>query len=326
MLDQLKEAHFNTVFLQVRMRGDVIYPSAIEPFSSVFSGTSGEAPGYDPLTFAIEECHKRGLECHAWFVTFPLDTDRNVRLQGNASVMKRRPELCKRHNGEWYLDPGAPGTADYLLSLVNELVAGYDLDGIHLDYIRYPEQASRFPDKSLHTTYGRHKKLADWRRENINQLVYRIYDAVKSAKPWVQVSSAPLGKYNRIEQVSNAGWTAYESVFQDPQEWIRAGKYDLVVPMMYYQHEHFFPFVDNWQQHNGGRLVVPGLGAYRMLEKEGNWSLSDLTEQLDYLRAAGTAGFAFSGVHRSLIISKDCMIPYVLIITGTRRFFLLCTG
>ncbi|MCD7711319.1 MAG: hypothetical protein LUJ25_00995, partial [Firmicutes bacterium] len=119
---------------------------------------------------------------------------------------------------------------------------------------------------------------------------------------------------------------AYESVFQDPQEWIRAGKHDLVVPMMYYQHEHFFPFVDNWQQHNGGRLVVPGLGAYRMLEKEGNWSLSDLTEQLDYLRAAGTAGFAFSGVHRSLIISKDCMIPYVLIITGTRCFFLLCTG
>jgi len=293
ILDKLKKANFNTVFLQVRLRGDVIYPSSIEPVNAVFSGKAGVRPGYDPLAFAIEACHKRGLECHAWFVTFPLGTDRSVRLQGNSSVVKRRPELCKRHNGEWYLDPGASGTADYLLSLVKELVAGYDIDGIHLDYIRYPEQASRFPDKSLHNKYGKNKKLADWRRENINQLVYRLYDAVKEEKPWVQVSSAPLGKYSRIEKVPHAGWTAYESVYQDPQQWIKDGKHDMVAPMMYYQHDNFFPFVDDWVDNSNGRLIVPGLGAYRMLNKEGDWKLTDITEQIDYSRSYGAAGCAF---------------------------------
>ena len=70
-------------------------------------------------------------------------------------------------------------------------------------------------------------------------MVYRIYDWVKSVKPWVQVSSSPLGKYNRIERVPNAGWTAYESVFQDPKIWMQNGKQDMIVPMMYYLHDNF---------------------------------------------------------------------------------------
>lgn len=148
MLDKLADANFNTVFLQVRLRGDVIYRSSIEPASKTFSGKYGTMPGYDPLAFAIEECHKRGMECHAWFVTFPVGTDKAVKEQGKLSVVKRKPKLCKRHNGEWYLDPGVPETADYILSLVKELVNGYDIDGIQFDYIRYPEQAKTFPDKA----------------------------------------------------------------------------------------------------------------------------------------------------------------------------------
>ena len=206
ILDRLQDANFNTVFLQVRMRGDVIWRSAIEPASKIFSGKYGMMPGYDPLAFVVDECHKRGMECHAWFVTFPLGTDKSVIEQGKLSVVRRQPKLCKRHNGEWYLDPGVPGTSDYVLSLVKELVNGYDIDGIHFDYIRYPEQTKSFPDKNLYNKYGKKRPLAEWRRENINKMVYRIYDWVKSVKPWIQVSSSPLGKYNRIERVPNAGW------------------------------------------------------------------------------------------------------------------------
>lgn len=259
ILDRLQEANFNMVFLQVRLRGDVIYRSAIESASKTFSGKYGVMPGYDPLAFAIEECHKRGMECHAWFVTFPVGTEKQVREQGKLSVVKRHPKLCKLHNGEWYLDPGVPETADYILSLVKELVTNYDIDGIHFDYIRYPEQAKSFPDKPVYNKYGKPKKLAEWRRENINRMVYRIYDWVKMNKPWVQVSSSPLGKYNRIPRVPNAGWTAYESVFQDPKKWIMAGKQDMIVPMMYYRNNNFFPFVDNWVEDCNHRLVVPGL-------------------------------------------------------------------
>jgi len=293
VLDRLQDANFNTVFLQVRLRGDVIWRSDIEPASKIFSGKYGLMPGYDPLTFVIEECHKRGMECHAWFVTFPLGTDKNVKEQGKRSVVKRHPKLCKRHNGEWYLDPGVPETSDYILSLVKEIVKGYDIDGIHFDYIRYPEQAKSFPDKVLYRKSGKKLSLSEWRRANINKMMSCIYDWVKSVKPWVQVSSAPLGKYNRIERVPNAGWTAYESVYQDPVLWMKQDKQDMIVPMMYYLHENFFPFMDNWVNNSNGRLVVPGLGAYRMLESEADWLLNDITDQIDYSRYYGGAGCAF---------------------------------
>lgn len=72
ILDRLKEANFNTVLFQTRTRGDVLYRSDIEPFNSILTGKTGGDPGYDPLAFAVEECHKRGMECHAWMVTIPL--------------------------------------------------------------------------------------------------------------------------------------------------------------------------------------------------------------------------------------------------------------
>ena len=216
-----------------------------------------------------------------------------MKEQGKLSVVKKKPKLCKRQNGEWYLDTGVPETAVYILSLVKEIVNGYDIDGIHFDYIRYPEEAKKFPDKALYNKSGKKKSLADWRRENINRMVYRIYDWVKQTKPWVQVSSSPLGKYNRIERVPNAGWTAYESVFQDPKMWMQQGKQDMIVPMMYYLHKNFFPFVDNWVDNCNGRLVVPGLGAYRMDKSEADWAVNDITDQIDYSRYYGGAGCAF---------------------------------
>lgn len=293
ILDRLKEANFNMVFIQTRLRGDLIYRSAIEPFSRVFTGKHDQKPDYDPLQFVINECHKRRMECHAWFVTFPLGSEQGVRLQGNSSVIKKQPKLVKKHRGEWYLDPGVPETADYLFSLVRELVSSYDIDGILFDYIRYPEQANSFPDKSLYDKYGKGLNLADWRRANINRLIARLYDEVKKMKPWVQVSSSPLGKYNRMERISDTGWTAYESVFQDPRQWLEEEKQDMIVPMMYYLHDHFFPFVDNWAQNCNGRLLVPGLGAYQTDEKEGGWTINDITDQIDYSRYFGGAGCAF---------------------------------
>ena len=176
ILDRLHEANFNTVFVQTRLRGDVIYPSKIEPLASVFAGEYGLWPGYDPLAFVIDECHKRGMECHAFIVTFPVGSEKIVREQGQSSVVRRHPELCLRHRGNWYLDPGQPGTADYLLSLVDEVVRNYDIDGIQFDYIRYPDDARTFPDSGSYRRYGRGRKLCDWRRENINRIVSRIHD------------------------------------------------------------------------------------------------------------------------------------------------------
>ena len=293
ILDSLKNANFNTVFLQVRLRGDVIYRSAIEPAAKVFSGKYGTLPGYDPLSFAIRECHRRGMECHAWFVTFPVGSDRIVREQGKKSVVKRHPQLCRRFRGEWYLDPGMPGTSDYILSLVKELVLNYDIDGIQFDYIRYPDNSAAFPDKQTYQKYGKKRNKDEWRRENITRIVTRVYDWIKANKPWVQVSSSPIGKFSSLEGGRKEGWTAYESVFQDVRQWLLSGKQDMILPMMYYLYDAYFPFLDQWVSISNGRLVVPGLGAYRMRGEEGDWAQTDLTDQMDYSRYFGGKGTAF---------------------------------
>jgi uncharacterized lipoprotein YddW (UPF0748 family) len=290
-LDILKAANFNVVFLQVRLRGDLIYPSAIEPVSRFISGKTGSNPGYDPLAFAIEECRKRGLECHAWFVTYPLGTEDYVKRSGNSTPVKRRPDLCKLHNGEWYMDPGLPGTSDYILSLVKELVNNYDIDGIHFDYIRYPDHPTGFPDEKVYARYGKNKSLQEWRQDNITRMVERIYEWVKATKPWVQVSSAPLGKYAPLKIAPNAGQTGL-SVYQDAQKWLKNDIQDFIVPMLYYRNLLFYPFVNNWMLNKSNRYIVAGLGLYRTMPDE-NWPVEEITRQIDYVRTHNLDGVSF---------------------------------
>lgn len=290
MLDNLQKHNFNTVMFQVRARGEVMYRSAIEPMSSlIIPAGPGQSP-FDPLAFAIEECHKRGMELHAWMVTYPLGNERHVRGLGERSVTRKQPSLVKRFNREWFLDPGNPRTDDYLLSLVMEVVSHYDVDGIHFDYIRYPDNRGRFPDDGMYRQYGKGKSRADWRRDNITRFVTKVYDQVKEAKPWVQVSSAPLGRYRALNGVG-AGWTALETVYQDAGHWMRIGKHDALYPMMYYKDRLFYPFVDDWVAQGNGRIVVPGLGPYQMIEL--GWSLQDILKQIDHTREHEVHGQAF---------------------------------
>lgn len=288
ILDKLQAANFNTVFFQSRIRGDVFYKSNIEPWSPFLQGKTQ----YDPLQFAIEECHKRGMECHAWLVTFPVGTPQQVKKHGKSSIALRRPDLCKLYKGEWYLDPGNPDARAYIVQLVEELVRKYNIDGVHFDYIRYPDPAAKFPDANTFRKYSRGKNLKDWRLSNITELVDNIYDKVKSIKPWVQVSCSPLGRYRSLDAMHGT-WTAYESVHQDAGLWMRSGKMDAVYPMLYYKDTEFGKYVQDWLSNSKGRFVVPGLGAYRMLSGEGNWSLGDITEQIDYSENSDAAGVAY---------------------------------
>ena len=293
ILDRLKEANFNTVMLQTRLRGDLIYPSAIETFPEALTGKSGKNPGYDPLAFAIEECHKRGMELHAWIVTIPAGNNRQVKLLGKHSVVKKYRQICKQHDRAWFLDPGHPKTADYLSNIVREIVTKYDVDGIHFDYIRYPENAHRFPDRDTHRKYGKGKDLKLWRRENITNIVRRLYSEVKQVKPWVKVSSSPVGKFKDTSRYSSLGWNAYETVYQDAQSWLKEGIHDALFPMMYFKDNHFYPFVLDWKENDNGRWVVPGLGIYFLSPKEKDWPLDEMSRQLYFTRQSGLAGHAF---------------------------------
>lgn len=293
ILDALKRANFNTVLLQTRLRGDVIYPSAIEPFTESLTGHEGGNPNYDPLKFAIEECHRRGMELHAWIVTIPIGNTRQVNLLGKKSITKKQPSICKLYKGTWYLDPGNPQTDNYLASIVHEIVSRYDIDGIHLDYIRYPERAKDFPDQSTYRKYGKKENLEQWRRNNITRIVRRIYAETKLLKPWVKVSSSPVGKYNDTRRYPSKGWNAYEVVYQDAHLWLKEGIHDALFPMMYFQGNHFYPFALDWQENKNRRWIVPGLGIYFLHPQEQNWQLDEVIRQIHFLRNIHMDGQAY---------------------------------
>jgi uncharacterized lipoprotein YddW (UPF0748 family) len=291
LLDRVQEANINLVFFQVRLRGDVIYPSKIESFSPYIQSDYG-AYNYDPLHYAVEECHARGIECHAWMVVYPLGQEKGNNSRRLSAFLIEKGAI-KSFNGELYLDPGNPETTPYLIRIIKEIVSSYDIDGIHFDYIRYPEKAERFPDNDTYKKFGNGKNKSDWRRENINRFVYAAYDTVKSLKPWVQVSSSVVGMYNHIPGNTSRHWTAYGSVFQDPANWLEKGKHDFIVPMMYYSGNLFFPFVKDWVKRSNGRFIVPGLGLYQMDKKESDWQPEVLTEQIQYTRDNQAQGNVF---------------------------------
>ena len=290
ILDKLKAANFNTVLFQTRTRGDVLYQSAIEPYNSILTGKVGVNPGYDPLAFAIAECHKRGMECHAWMVTIPVGNRKHVAALGKESVTKRKPAICVPYKREYFLNPGHPQTKEYLMSLVREVVERYDVDGVHFDYLRYPEHALRFSDSYTYRKYGNGQDLAQWRRDNITEIVRYLYKGVKALKPWVKVSTCPVGKYRDTSRYPSRGWNAFHTVYQDVQGWLGEGIQDQVYPMMYFRGNGFYPFALDWQEQSNGRQIIPGLGIYFLDPSEGNWTVDEVERQINFTRTHGLAG------------------------------------
>ncbi|WP_276964361.1 family 10 glycosylhydrolase [Bacteroides graminisolvens] len=290
MLDKLKAANFNTILFQARTRGDVLYASNIEPFNSILTGQTGRDPGYDPLAFAVDECHKRGMECHAWMVTIPLGNKKHVAALGRNSVTVQNRKICVPYKNEWFLNPGHPETKEYLMKLVNEVITRYDVDGVHFDYLRYPENAPHFSDNKEFRQYAKGRNIAQWRRDNLTDIVRYIYKGVKAVKPWVKVSTCPVGKFRDTSRYSSRGFNAYFTVYQDAQAWLKEGIQDQIYPMMYFRGNSFYPFALDWQENSYGRQVIPGLGIYFLHPSEGNWKRDEVERQINFVRAHQLAG------------------------------------
>lgn len=294
ILDEVSSLGFNTVFFQARTRGEVFYDSDIEPWSPIVSGKAGVSPGYDPLAFVVEECHRRGLECHAWIVSIPAGSQRQAERHGSKATPARHPSMCIKLKKEWYLDPGNPATATHLASIAKEIATKYDIDGIHLDYIRYPSEHGRFPDSKSYAKYGNGLSLEEWRMSNITHIVHTVSAAVKAVDSSIMVSTAPLGRYEVLEGLSSSDWVCTGSARQDVLKWLTEGDNDFIAPMMYYQQLNFFPYLTDWVQRIGNNgYIVAGLGAYRMDKREGNWTFEEFKEQVIATRTHGTHGQAF---------------------------------
>jgi uncharacterized lipoprotein YddW (UPF0748 family) len=267
MLDQLKAVGINTVLLQTRVRATTIYSSDIEPWDGCLSGKPGKSPGYDALQFAIDECHRRGMELHAWVVTIPVG---KWNTYGCQQLRRRYGALIRKIGDEGYMNPESPTTASYIADICEEITKKYDVDGIHLDYIRYPE------------TWRGAKREA-----YITNIVRTINRRVKFYKPWVKLSCSPIGKYDDLSRYRSNGWNARSRVAQDAQGWLRDGLMDQLYPMMYFAGNNFYPFAIDWKEQSFGRHVISGLGVYMLHPRERNWPMAEVQRQLNVVREIG---------------------------------------
>ncbi len=292
IFETLKARHFNTVFFQVRPRGNTFYKSRYEPWAAELTGKFGEDPGWDPLEFAIDEAHKRGLELHAWFNVAKVFMGGLPPLSSPRHVVRSHPEWVQIYEGEWWVDMGRPEVRTYTENLVLELVRLYDLDGIHFDYARYPGE--KFDDWKSFRLYSDGAERDDWRRNNITSFVRDMYGQVMREKPMMKVGAAPLGIYKSIPG-AQSGFSAYGAVYQDSRTWLQQKSLDYVVPQLYWDFGEqanpndpdFRALCIDWAGNRYGRHMVAGLGIYRQnVQKE-------VTEQIFLTRTLGCEGQSF---------------------------------
>jgi len=280
LLDRATALRFNAIILQVRPACDALYESRIEPWSEYLTGRMGQAPSpfYDPLAFAVAEAHKRGLELHAWFNPYRARfRDLKTPVAPN-HVSRSHPEWVRPYGPYLWLDPAEPGTRDYSLSVVMDVVRRYDIDGVHFDdyFYPYPESAggreTDFPDDAPWRRYqeqGGKLSRGDWRRENVNQFVRAVYQAIKKEKPWVKFGVSPFGIWRPSYPPQITGFDARDKLFCDARKWLEEGWLDYCAPQLYWpvdQKAQSFPVLLQWwaAQNTRHRHLWPGM-------KVGGW-------------------------------------------------------
>lgn len=276
ILDNAAGLNLNAIILQVRPQCDALYASTREPWSPFLSGSMGENPGYDPLAFAIEEAHARGIELHAWFNPFRALASVGKEVS-SGHVTKQHPDWVRRYAKQLWLDPGVPEAREYSLEVILDVVRRYDVDGIHLDDYFYPypsPQGDDFPDDPSYLRYSENKgtKLdrANWRRDNINRFVEQLYTRVKETKRYVKVGLSPFGIWRpRVPETIEAGLDSYAHLYADSRLWLREGWCDYFSPQLYWSidpaKQSFDTLLTWWAgQNSRGRHLWPGMATDRI--------------------------------------------------------------
>lgn len=291
MFKTIKEKNFNTVYFQVRSNGTVMYNSEIEPFSPYITGTVGKIPSYDPLQYAIELGKEFNLEVHAWVNMIRCFT-------GNDEKISKHPKHVKSAHPNWvvkysengstsyWLNPGIEDVQNYLVDIMIELTTKYDIDGIHLDFFRYP--GSDFSDEKYFKRNGSNISKDDWRRNNLTTILRKFKDAAKPINPYLKVGIAPIGIRKNL--VGATGWEGYSSVYQDSEIWLKENLVDYLVPQIYWgfnKNPKFDVLAKDWVEKSYNKNIILGLGAYK------EDVIPQLNKMIEYARNIGAAGVSF---------------------------------
>lgn len=319
ILDRAVELRLNAILLQVRPSSDALYASKLEPWSAVLSGKMGQppAPLYDPLAFAVQEAHARGLELHAWFNPFRALASATAAAAPN-HVTQAHPEWIRRYGGQLYIDPGEPEACEYVRSVLLEVVRRYDIDGVHIDDYFYPypvkDKAGAvlpFPDAASFSKYhagGGTLPLDQWRRQNIDRFIETLNRAIKTEKRWVKFGISPFGIWRpRVPESIEAKLDAYAQLYADSKKWLNEGWCDYFSPQLYWSIDppaQSFPVLLDWWrgQNVKGRHLWPGIAADRI---GAGRPASELTRQIALTRegAAQPPGVVFWDM-KSLMLDR----------------------
>ncbi len=273
LLDLLKDNNFNAVIFQARPSADALYKSTFEPWSYFMTGEIGKAPSpyYDPLEFWIEEAHKRGLELHVWLNPYRAHHSNGGKVSAESLVNKMPENIVRLRNGMYWMDPASQQTQDHVSKVVNDLVKRYDLDAVHFDDYFYPYATYNggvdFPDTKTWNIYknaGGNLSRADWRRDNVNRFVERIYKEIHATKNEVKFGISPFGIWKPGFPEGIKGSSQYDELYADAKLWLNKGWVDYYSPQLYWPINspgQSFPKLLSWWQseNNFNRHLWPGL-------------------------------------------------------------------
>ena len=304
-LDNLQAQHFNAIYLQVRTMCDAFYQSSYEPWSSYLTGTRGKDPGYDPLEYAVEQCHARGIQCHAWINPYRWSTGTNWNTPQDQDL-KNKGMLLSYTSGSTtttILNPGLPETRQRIVNVIQEIITNYDVDGIVFDDYFYPNGIptnSSAGDYNLWNDSGVDMTLADWRRNNVNMMVADVYNMIQEVKPEVRFGISPAGVAGTRSTSANqhgvtpcptgSDWQ-YNGIFSDPLAWLEQGTIDYISPQLYWKTTHstnpFGPLTQWWSyiaKHYGRHHYASHSISFLAEGSNTTSSWAEITTQINYSR------------------------------------------
>lgn len=338
-----KLMNLNALMLQVRPTCDAIYPSQLEPWSEYVTGLSGKAPDpidpqvpFDPLDAWIKECHANAIELHAWFNPFRARHFETKFPDAPNHVSNTMPDIVYDYDRFKWMDPGSPKAQDWAIKVMLDVIERYDIDGIHIDdyFYPYPKDKVPFPDDATYKVYtDRGGTLAkdDWRRNQIDQFIARMYTSAKEKKPYLKVGISPFGIWRPGHPEGIDGFDAYAKLHADAKKWLNEGTLDYAAPQLYWaisSPKQSFPKLLDWwiSQSVVGRPVIPGIYTSRLdpADAKGTWDSKEIVDQIDMVRSReGTGGVIhfsmkalsknYKGVGIALasgVYDKPAILPY----------------
>ena len=274
-LDELAKDGVNAIIFQVRAECDALYNSPYEPWSRFLTGRQGQNPGWDPLAWMVSECHKRGMEIHAWINPYRAKTKGTSALASN-NIAVKHPERVFEYDGLYILNPALPENRDYICKIADDIVMRYDIDGFHIDdyFYPYPVAGKAIPDAKEYNADSRGMSIGDWRRDNVNKFIEQLHDSIRQTKPWVKFGVSPFGIYRNARSSSigsnTRGLQNYDDLYADVLKWVNNGWIDYCVPQLYWQIGHktadYETLIKWWNEHAGNRPLYIGEDVERTIK------------------------------------------------------------